>query len=76
MPSSSAVPTSSLQTSLGPAGPPAQLLDIRIGNRYKIGRKIGSGSFGDIYLGNYCVPFEECVANPLRLVDKCNAKAN
>ncbi len=26
-------------------------LDIRIAGRYKLGRKIGSGSFGDIYLG-------------------------
>ncbi|KAI3629270.1 hypothetical protein MIR68_012686 [Amoeboaphelidium protococcarum] len=25
--------------------------EIRIGNRYKLGRKIGAGSFGDIYLG-------------------------
>jgi hypothetical protein len=29
--------------------PPAQ--DLRVGNKYRIGRKIGSGSFGDIYLG-------------------------
>ena len=26
-------------------------VDIRIADRYKLGRKIGSGSFGDIYLG-------------------------
>ena len=26
-------------------------LDIRIAGRYRLGRKIGSGSFGDIYLG-------------------------
>lgn len=26
--------------------------DLRVGNKYRIGRKIGSGSFGDIYLGN------------------------
>lgn len=25
--------------------------DLRVGNKYRIGRKIGSGSFGDIYLG-------------------------
>ena len=25
--------------------------DVRVGNKYKLGRKIGSGSFGDIYLG-------------------------
>lgn len=27
------------------------LKDLRVGNKYRIGRKIGSGSFGDIYLG-------------------------
>jgi serine/threonine protein kinase len=27
-------------------------LDIRIAGRYRLGRKIGGGSFGDIYLGN------------------------
>ncbi|KAG5514033.1 hypothetical protein PMAC_000655 [Pneumocystis sp. 'macacae'] len=25
-------------------------MDLRVGNKYRIGRKIGSGSFGDIYL--------------------------
>ncbi|RUP50875.1 hypothetical protein BC936DRAFT_137277 [Jimgerdemannia flammicorona] len=28
-------------------------MDLRVGNKYRIGRKIGSGSFGDIYLGKY-----------------------
>lgn len=28
-----------------------RLQDLRVGNKYRIGRKIGSGSFGDIYLG-------------------------
>ncbi|EPY50795.1 CK1/CK1/CK1-D protein kinase Hhp2 [Schizosaccharomyces cryophilus OY26] len=27
------------------------VVDIKIGNKYRIGRKIGSGSFGQIYLG-------------------------
>jgi hypothetical protein len=27
--------------------------DLRVGNKYRIGRKIGSGSFGDIYLGEW-----------------------
>jgi serine/threonine protein kinase len=26
-------------------------MDLRIGDKYRIGRKIGSGSFGEIYLG-------------------------
>lgn len=25
--------------------------DIRIAGKYRLGRKIGSGSFGDLYLG-------------------------
>jgi serine/threonine protein kinase len=31
--------------------PPPHLSDIRVGGKYRFGRKIGSGSFGDIYLG-------------------------
>lgn len=27
------------------------IMELRVGNRYRLGRKIGSGSFGDIYLG-------------------------
>lgn len=27
-------------------------MELRVGNKYRLGRKIGSGSFGDIYLGN------------------------
>jgi casein kinase I family protein HRR25 len=30
--------------------------DLRVGNKYRIGRKIGSGSFGDIYLGRFILP--------------------
>ena len=28
-----------------------QKMELRVGNKYRLGRKIGSGSFGDIYLG-------------------------
>jgi casein kinase I homolog HRR25 len=35
--------------------------DLRVGNKYRIGRKIGSGSFGDIYLGNAPCPIQCCV---------------
>ena len=27
-------------------------MELRVGNKYRLGRKIGSGSFGDIYLGD------------------------
>jgi hypothetical protein len=30
---------------------PMHLASIRVGNKYRFGRKIGSGSFGEIYLG-------------------------
>lgn len=29
------------------------IMELRVGNKYRLGRKIGSGSFGDIYLGKY-----------------------
>lgn len=29
----------------------AGAMELRVGNKYRLGRKIGSGSFGDIYLG-------------------------
>jgi casein kinase I family protein HRR25 len=35
------------------------LQDLRVGNKYRIGRKIGSGSFGDIYLGTNIISGEE-----------------
>lgn len=31
--------------------PPSHLADIRVGGKFRFGRKIGSGSFGEIYLG-------------------------
>ena len=38
-------------------------MELRVGNKYRLGRKIGSGSFGDIYLGkflNNLLPILEC----------------
>ncbi|KAI8342360.1 kinase-like domain-containing protein [Chlamydoabsidia padenii] len=37
----------------------SQMMDLRVGNKYRIGRKLGSGSFGDIYLGTNVVTDEE-----------------
>lgn len=34
-------------------------LELRVGNKYRLGRKIGSGSFGDIYLGTHIKTNEE-----------------
>lgn len=28
-------------------------MEVRVGDRYRLGRKIGSGSFGDIYIGEH-----------------------
>lgn len=28
-------------------------MELRVGNKYRLGRKIGSGSFGEIYLGRF-----------------------
>lgn len=34
-------------------------IELRVGGKYRLGRKIGSGSFGDIYLGVNIVTHEE-----------------
>ncbi|KAJ8251618.1 hypothetical protein GJAV_G00223280 [Gymnothorax javanicus] len=34
-------------------------MELRVGNKYRLGRKIGSGSFGDIYLGANIASGEE-----------------
>ena len=34
----------------GNSGPPRNM-ELRVGNKYRLRHKIGSGSFGDIYLG-------------------------
>ncbi|SGZ50635.1 CIC11C00000005331 [Sungouiella intermedia] len=36
-----------------------KMMDLRVGKKYRIGRKIGSGSFGDIYLGTNIISGEE-----------------
>jgi hypothetical protein len=36
-----------------------ETMELRVGNRYRLGRKIGSGSFGDIYLGTNISTGEE-----------------
>uniref|UniRef100_A0A915PKU2 non-specific serine/threonine protein kinase n=1 Tax=Setaria digitata TaxID=48799 RepID=A0A915PKU2_9BILA len=35
------------------------LMELRVGGRFRLGRKIGSGSFGDIYLGQNILTQEE-----------------
>lgn len=32
--------------------PPADLLQIRVGGKWIVGKKLGSGAFGDIYIGH------------------------
>jgi serine/threonine protein kinase len=34
-------------------------MELRVGNKYRLGRKIGSGSFGDIYIGTNIANGEE-----------------
>ncbi|RSL71758.1 hypothetical protein CEP53_001373 [Fusarium sp. AF-6] len=36
-----------------------RMRDLRVGNKYRIGRKIGGGSFGDVYLGTNIISGEE-----------------
>lgn len=40
-------------------------MELRVGNRYRLGRKIGSGSFGDIYLGEVPLPWARGHRAPL-----------
>lgn len=34
-------------------------MELRVGSKYRLGRKIGSGSFGDIYIGTDITNGEE-----------------
>ena len=45
-------------SSIGPLAFPSTM-ELRVGNKYRLGRKIGSGSFGDIYLGTNISTLEE-----------------
>jgi serine/threonine protein kinase len=36
-----------------------ELMEPRVGNKFRLGRKIGSGSFGEIYLGTNIQTNEE-----------------
>ena len=45
--------------SISAGEPPLHLENIRVGGKYRFGRKIGSGSFGEIYLGVNVVNGEE-----------------
>jgi serine/threonine protein kinase len=53
----SAVPSSS--SSSTSSAPSNTKNELRVGGRYRLGRKIGSGSFGDIYLGSNISTGEE-----------------
>ena len=44
---------------IGPAPLSSVIMELRVGNKYRLGRKIGSGSFGDIYLGTNISTLEE-----------------
>ena len=39
-------------------------MELRVGKKYRLGRKIGSGSFGDIYLGTNLTSGEEVAHFP------------
>lgn len=45
-------------------------MDLRVGGKYRIGKKIGSGSFGDIYLGVNIISGEEVAIK----LESCKAK--
>lgn len=32
-------------------------MELSVGGKYRIGRKIGSGSFGEIYIGNKLIKY-------------------
>lgn len=53
-------------------------MDLLVGKKYRLDRKIGSGSFGDIYLGRnmttgqeVAIKLESLEAEDLQLLDEC-----
>jgi len=49
-------------------GPSLSNDDMRIAGKYKVGKKIGAGSFGDIYLGINIVNGEEVAIKVIFIV--------
>jgi uncharacterized transporter YbjL len=45
------------------------LMEPRVGNKYRLGRKIGSGSFGEIYLGEFVLLQKMLGLIPFSLTD-------
>ena len=45
-------PTTASTTKPQNSEPPTDLLQIRIGGKWIVGKKLGSGAFGDIYIGH------------------------
>lgn len=39
--------------------PRLTVMEVRVGGKFRLGRKIGSGSFGDIYIGTNILTNEE-----------------
>jgi hypothetical protein len=48
--------------------------DRRVGKKYRLGRKIGSGSFGDVYLGTGKFILKNCNKMYVYIKTKTNSK--